>query len=119
MDAVRLDGAWDTDQVFVDHRYEGWMVPGSDNFEDGVEGLDVVRSIIWRQGDASEQHTDMCTIERSEDSVKVVARLVRGKSAESIVAAEFNDDDAGAELQNGAQVGNGVLRGCAACAAVR
>jgi len=57
--AVLLDGAGNVDEVFVQHGYEGRMVLRREIAEGLIEGVDVVRAVIGRQGDAGEQNLDV------------------------------------------------------------
>ena len=114
VDAVALDGAGDVNEVFVDHGDEGGVVFGGHVFEELLEGLDVLLSVVWREGDAGEQDADVGGFECGEHLVEVFARLVEREAAKTVVAAEFDDDDLGMEGDNGAQTAQCVFGGGAA-----
>lgn len=114
MNAVGLNGVGDVDQVFVDHGDKRDMVPGGKVAEDLLEGLDVVGAVVGREGDAGEQNLDVSFFKRGEHLVEIVPGLVRGQSAETVVAAEFNDDDVGVHEHDGIHFGNSVFGGSAA-----
>jgi len=52
VDAVLLDGAGDVDEVLVDHGHEGRMMLGGEVAEGLIEGVDVVGTVVGREGDA-------------------------------------------------------------------
>ncbi len=54
-----------------------------------------------------------------ENRVQIATRLVWRNSAKPVVAAEFHDHNGGMKLENRAKVGNGVLGGSTARAAIR
>lgn len=118
VNAVLLDGAGDVDEVFVDHGDEADVVFCGEAAEDLVERGDVVGSVVWGQGDASEKNLDVRGLEGGEDGVEVVARLIRREAAQAVVAAEFDDDDGGVGLDDRVDVRDSVLGGGAAGAAI-
>lgn len=118
MDAVGLDCAGDVDQVFVDHGNKGRMVLGYKVAEDLFELLNVVVAVVGRKGDAGEQDFDVRVFERGQHLVEVVAGLVGGEAAETVVATEFDDYDFRVKEQDGAEIGDGVLGGGAAGASI-
>ena len=61
----------------------------------------------------------MSIFKRSQDLVEVLTGLGRWQSAQAVVAAELDDDDLRVEREDGAQIGNSILGGRAACALVR
>lgn len=118
MDAVLLDGAGDVDEVFVDHGDEAYVMLGGEIAEDFVERSDVVGTIVRGQGDAREDNLDVRGLKGGEDGIKVVAGLIGRKSAEAVIAAEFDYDHGGMRLDDRADVRDCVLGGGAAGAAV-
>ena len=118
MDAVGLDGIGDVDEVFVKHGHEGGVVFGREDAEDLLEGVDIVRAIVGREGDAGEQNFDVRVFERGEHLVEVAASLIGRQAAEAVVATEFDDHDFRVQEQDGAKTRDGVLGGGAACALV-
>ena len=111
MDAILLDGARKVDQIFVDHRNEGYMVLCGEIAEVFVERLDVVRAVIGRKGDAGEKHLDVRGSEGGENGVEVLAGLVGRKTAQAVVASKFNDDYGRMSLKDGVDIG-GCIFGC-------
>jgi len=109
VDSVTLDGSWNVDEIFVDHGDEGGVVFGSKCFEDLVELQDVIRPIVWGQSDSGQQHFDVRGFERGNDLIKVAARLLKGKSSQSVIASEFNDDDIGMKVEDRLEAGERVL----------
>jgi len=119
MDAVALDCAGNVDQVFVNHGHEGRVVLGGEVAEDLLELLDVLRAVVGGEGDGGEQDFDVRVFERGQDLVEVAAGLAGGQAAETVVAAELDDDDFRVQEQDGAEIGDGVLGGGATGALVR
>lgn len=111
MDAVLLDSAGNVDQVLVDHGNKGDMVPCSESTEDLVEGLYVVRPVVWRQGDAGQQDLDVRGFERGKHLVKIASRLVEREAAQPVVAAKLDDDNFWMKPQDGRKTDDSVL-GC-------
>ena len=118
VDSVLLDGARDVDEIFVDHGDEGDVMFSGKVAEDLVEGLDVVRAVIRRKGDASEEHLDVCGFEGGEDCVEILLRLIGGQSAEAVVAAEFDDNEGRVSTEDRIYIGGCVLGGGAAGASI-
>jgi len=118
VNAVLLDGVGDVDQVFVDHGHKGGVVPGGQAAENLLEGVNVVRSVVGRQGDAGQQNLDVRAFEGGQDGIQILARLVGGQATEAVVATEFDDHDFGVQFKDGAQVADGVLGGGSAGALV-
>lgn len=111
MNAVGLNGAWDSDQVFVDHWHDGGVVTGGEIDKDFVELLYIVGPVIRRQGNTGKQYFDVRVDERRKHQIEIVARLFKREPAKTIVAAEFDDDDGGMQQQDGVKTGNGVFCG--------
>lgn len=118
MNAILLDCVRNVYQVFVDHGNKGSVVLCGQVAEDCFEGVDVVRAVIGREGDAGKQNLDVCALESSQHLVKVAARLVERQASESIVAAKLDNDDFGVQKQNILQIGDGILCGGAARALI-
>ncbi len=118
MDAVGLDGAGDVDQVFVDHGHKGRWCLAARSAEDLLELLDVILAVVGRKSDAGEQDLDVRVFEGGQHLVEVAAGLVRGKAAEAVVAAEFDDYDCRVQQQDGAEIGDGVFGGGSAGALI-
>ena len=60
----------------------------------------------------------MRVFKRGQHRVEIAAGLVRRQAAQSVVAAEFDDDDLRVYEQDGTEIGDGVLGGGAAGALV-
>ena len=118
MNAVRLDGVGDMDQVLVDHGHKGDVCLRGQVAEDLIEGLDVVGPVVGRQGDAGEQNFDVRGFERGQDLIEVAAGLIERQAAQAVVAAEFYNDDFRMKAQDGEQAGDGIFGGGAAGALV-
>ena len=114
MNSVRLDCAGDVDQIPVDHGHDGCAVFGGEIAEDLVELMDIVRPVVGRQSNAGEQHFDVRIVERCKHGVEVVSSLIEGKASESIITAEFNDDDCWMQSDDGAETDHGIFTGGAA-----
>ena len=93
MNAVRLNRAGNMNEVFVDHGHECGVMLGGEVAEDLFEGLDVVTAVVGGQRDAGKQHFDVSIFESSQHSIQIAARLAGGQAAQSVVAAEFDDDN--------------------------
>ena len=52
MYAVLLDGSWDVDEILVEHGDERRVVLGGEVAEGLIEGMDVVGTVVGREGDA-------------------------------------------------------------------
>ena len=118
MDAVWLDCAGDVDQVSVDHGHKGGVVFGGQVAEELVELQDVLLAVVGREGDAGEQDFYVRAFERGQHLIEVAPGLAEGQAAQPVVAAELDDDDFGAQEQDGAQAGNCVFGGGAAGALI-
>lgn len=118
MNAVGLDGVGDIDQILVDHGHDRAVMFGGQIKVDLVELVDVVGSVVGRQGDAGEKHLDVRVFESGDDRFEVAPRLVERKPAQTVVAAELDDHDRGVELEDWAESDHGVLGGGAAGSAV-
>ena len=115
MDSVRLDRIGDINEVLVNHGNQGYAVFGGKIAEDLIEGVDVVGAVVWRQGDACEQYLDMRNFECVQNRIKVAACLIEGQAAETVVAAEFDDDDGRVKGKYLGQALDGVFGGGTAC----
>src|SRR5271165_1065966 len=60
----------------------------------------------------------MSGLQSGEDLVQVAAGLLGGQTAQAVIAAEFNDDNFGVHSNDGTEIGDSVLGGCAAGALV-
>ena len=76
--------------------------------------MNVVGSVVRRQGDSGQQDLDVGVFEAGEDRIEIAPRLVGRKTAQPVVAAEFHEHDLRMQLQNGGKFRNRVLGGCAA-----
>lgn len=118
MDTVFLDSARNVDQVFVDHGHKSGVVLGGQVAENLLEGVDVIGSVVGRQGDASQQNLDVRVFERGYNRIQILARLVGGQATEAVVTTEFDDHDFRAHAQYRGKTRNGVLGGGATGALV-
>jgi len=59
VNAVLLDGAGDMDKVFVEHGNKRRVVLRGEIAKGLVEGVDVIRTVVGRKGDAGEQDLDV------------------------------------------------------------
>ncbi len=114
MDAVGLNRAGDVDQVFVEHGHEGDVVFRRQLAEELLEGMDVLPPIIRWQRDSGQHNFDVGIFESSQNGVEVAAALGQWQAAQSVVAAEFEDDHCRMQLQDRSQTGDGVFGGRAA-----
>ncbi len=118
MDAISLDGAGNRNQILIEHGHKRRVITSSDLGKDGLEGADVIGSVIGRQRDAGHQHRNVRMHQRAHDLVEIGAGLRRRQAAQTIVAAELDDDDGRMQAKNKGQSGNGVFGGGAARASV-
>jgi hypothetical protein len=58
-----------------------------------VELADVIRAVLRRERDTAEDHLGACAFERRDDVVEVLARAVDGQPAQTVIAAEGDNDD--------------------------
>ena len=79
-----------------------------------IEGVNVVRPVVGRQGNAGKQYLDARVFEHVEYSVEVAAGLIEREAAEAVVSAEFNDDDCGMKNNDLGHALHGIFRGGAA-----
>jgi len=100
MDAVFLNSAGDGVDAGVEHGEQGNMVFGSDEAVGFVEGFDVVGAVIGRQSDAGEDDFAAGLQQSGDDGVEVAAGVGDGDAAESVVAAELDDDNGGMEAED-------------------
>src|SRR6266568_3194623 len=111
MNSVRLDDVRNIDQALVDHGNKGRVVFGSKNAKDLIERLNVIAAVVGRQGDAGKKNFNVGVFERCYHYVEIAASLVWWYTAETIVAAKFNNGDGGVELKDGAEIGNRIFGG--------
>lgn len=119
MNAVGLDGIGNLNEVFVNHGHKCSVVFGCEVTKNLVERLNVIAAVVGGQRNSGEKHLDVGVAERSEDGVEVAAGLVGRHSTKAVIAAKFDQDDDGMELQYGAKAGDGVFGGGPAGAQVR
>jgi hypothetical protein len=119
VNAIVLNRARYVNEILVEHGNDGGFVLGGKVAEDRVEGTDVVAAVVRRKGDAGDENFDLRVLQGRDDGVEIVPRLLDGQSAQSVVAAEFDDDDIGMERDDRREVGDRIFRGCAAGAAVQ
>lgn len=118
MDAVRLDGARNVNKVFVDHGNEGDAGTGGRLPKDLIEGVNVIGAVVRRKRNAAQQHTDVRMQQSGEHDVEILPGGRERQSAQTIVAAELDDDHGGMQAQNSRQALHGILGGGAAGAKV-
>jgi len=118
VDAVGLDGSGHVDEVLVDHGHKGCVVFARQVAEDLFELPDVILAVVGGQGNAGEQNFEVGVFKSCEYLVEVAARLVEGQAAQTVVAAELDEDDFRVQSQNGTQSCDGVLGGGATGALV-
>lgn len=111
VNAVGLNGAGHMNQVFVDHGHHGDVVFGGECGEEPVKGVDIVGAVIGRQGDAGQQNANVRFFERGQHQSQVAPGLRKGQAAETVVAAELDDDDGRMQAKHVGQVGDGVFGG--------
>ena len=118
MNSIGLDGAGNVHEIFVDHGHECDVMPRGEVVKHGIKLANVVGAIVGRKSDAGKQNLDAAIGESGEHGVEVVARLIEWKTAQTVVAAEFNDDNFRMKKQDRRQSFHGVLGGGAACSQV-
>jgi len=118
VDAVFLNGSGNRVDIGVEHGKERHAVFRRDETVGFIEGLDVVGTVVTRQGDASEDDFAAGVDEGGDDGIEVAARVGDGEAAEAVVAAELNDDNGGMEAENVLQAVDSVFAGVAADAGV-
>ena len=114
MNAVGLDAVGHVDEVLIDHGNEGRMMAGGKVAKNGFEGLNVIGAVVRRESDSGQKNFDVGVLEAGEDRIEIVARLIKGKAAQPIIATEFDQYDLGMQLKNGGQFRDRVLGGRAA-----
>ncbi len=118
MDAIGLDRVWNANQILIEHGHKRSVITGGDRGKDSLEGADEVRAVIGRQRDACHQHLNMSVRQRTDHLVEVGAGLPEGQAAQTVVAAELDDDDGRVQAEDEGQAGDCVLGGGSACALV-
>jgi len=93
VDAVILNGAGDGVDVGVELGQERHAESGGDEAVGLIELLDVVGAVVGRKGDAGEDDFASGLEQGGDDGGEVAARVGDGDATETVVAAEFNDDD--------------------------
>jgi hypothetical protein len=119
MNSVFLNGSGHVYQVLVDHRDERGMVLGRKIAEHLVKCADVILPVVRRQGDPGKQHLDVGIVQRSQNRIKILARLLQGKATQPVVAAKFNDHNRRMGLDHRPDVDDCVLRRRSAGAHIR
>lgn len=118
VDAVGLDGAGEGIDAVVEHGHEGDVMFGGGFAVDGVEAVDVVLAVVGWEGDADEEDFDVGGLEGGEDGIEVAAGEVEGQAAQSVVAAELDEDDVRMLGEDGLDAGYRVFAGGSAYAGV-
>lgn len=118
MNAVGLNSAGNVHEIFVDHGHKCYAMVRREIAKDLIESADVIGPVVGRQRDAGEQHFDMCAHKCRNYRVKIIAGLIGRKTAQAVIAAEFDNGDGGMKREDRAKIGNGIFGGCAACALV-
>ena len=93
MDAIRLHGSGNGVNVSEEEGEEPDIELFSGKYVGLIDGLDVVVSVIGREGDACERDFNACMLQRGNDLVEIGASRGDGKAAESVVASELDDGD--------------------------
>ena len=83
-----------------------------------VELLDVVGAVVGGEGYAGEDDFRSAGFEGAYDLVEVSAGVCDGKAAETVVAAELDDDDGGLEGEDVIEAFDAVFGGVSADALV-
>lgn len=109
MNAVLLDCAGDGHEVFVNHGNKRRVVFFREVRIDLRELMNIVRSVVWRQSNAGEQHFDVRRFQTSEYRIEIVTCLHERKSAKPVVAAEFDNHDQRMKPEDRRQAGYGVF----------
>ena len=84
----------------------------------GVKFFDVVGAVVGGEGDAGEGDVGSVGLELMEDAIEVGLGLFEGEAAEAVVAAEFNDNDAGMAGEDAGDAVEAVFGGVAGDAGV-
>lgn len=119
MDAVRLHGSGNGVDVCEDKREQRDIELFGGEHVGLIDGLDVVVSVIGREGDAGERDLNACMLQRGDDLVEIGAGGGDGKAAESVVASELDDGDGGMGSNDVVEAVDAIFGGVSADAHVK
>ena len=89
-------------------------MPGRKIRKDPLEGADIVRSVFWRKRNPRQHDFHVSVFQAGEHLVEIVARLLHGQSAQSVVASKLDNDDCGMQAQHVRQSRHGIFCGSSA-----
>ena len=118
MGLVFLHHAGYAKDTFQEKWEQGDVVFVRDEGVGGVELVDVVGTVVGREGDAGESDFGAAFFEGADDLVEVGAGGGDGQAAEAVVATELDDDDGGMEGEDVVETIDAVFGGVAADALV-
>lgn len=118
VDAVGLDGSGHGVDVRVEHGQQRDVVARGDLMVHEIELVNVGLAVVGREGDAGEHDLGVRGEQAGDDGLKIALGDGEGKAAESVVAAEFNDDNGRVHGEDAGEAIDSVLGGVAADAGV-
>jgi hypothetical protein len=118
VDAVGLHAASSSVDILKQKGEQGHVILLSQRCVDFIELADVVRAVVRRQRDAAEH--DLCSRvpQGGDNLIEILACAVDGQAAETIVAAEGDDDEGRLQGEHIVQPFDAVLRRVAADAGI-
>ena len=114
VDPVFLNGTGNRVDVGVKHGQQGHMVFRCDEVVGLVEGLDVVGTVVRGQRYTGEDDFAAGVEKGADDGIEVAARIRDREAAETVVAAEFHNNDSRVEAQHILDPVDAVFAGIAA-----
>ena len=118
MGAVALHHSGDAVDVLEQEGKQGNAVLLCDEGVGLVELADVVGAVVGWEGDAGEGDASAGVLQGGDDLVEIGAGVCDGQAAQTVVAAELDEDDGGVEGENAGETLEAVLSGVAADALI-
>ncbi len=115
---VVLHVAGDAVDVFEEEGEEAEVVLACEGGVHGVEFFDVVGAVVGGEGDAGEDNLGAGFLELVDHGGEVGLGLFDGEAAETVVAAELDDDDGGVVGYDAGEAVEAVFGGVAGDAVV-
>ena len=92
--------------------YPGHLELGRQVAVNFLEGLGIPCAVVGRDADAEQDNRSAAGLACFDDGSEISARALGGEAAESVVAAELENDDSGLEALNSTVYAAGATLGC-------
>lgn len=115
---VGLHHARHSEDALQEEREHRYVVFAGEQGVGLVELLDVVGTVVRRQGDAGQDYFGAVGFESADDLVEIGAAVFNSQAAQAVVSAELDHDDGRFEGEDVVQAADAVLGGVSADALI-